>query len=78
MTTVTIPRKAKPAAVRREIERQPSFRRLGMWRTDADGRISALTAATEWTAPASTQRRGPNLDRPWDPTHSLVHLAAMT
>jgi transposase, IS5 family len=79
VATVAIPRKAKPSAARREIERQPSFRRLVKWRTGAEGRISAL-------------KRGYGMDRTridgiagartWTGhgvlTHNLVHLAAMT
>lgn len=39
---VGIPRKGKPSAARREHEHQPWFRRLVIWRTGAEARISRL------------------------------------
>lgn len=39
---VGIPRKGKPSAVRREHEHQPWFRRLVIWRTGCEARISRL------------------------------------
>ena len=53
VTKVAIPRKAKPSAARREIERQPSLRRLVKWRTGAEGRMSALKRGYECTVLAS-------------------------
>lgn len=79
VTTVAIPRKAKPSAARREIERQPSFRRLVKWRTGAEGRISALKRGYGMDR---TRIDGIDGARTWVGhgvlTHNLVHLAAMT
>jgi transposase, IS5 family len=79
VTTVAIPRKAKPSAARREIERQPSFRRLVKWRTGAEGRISALKRGYGMDR---SRIDGINGARTWVGhsilTHNLVHLAAMT
>lgn len=79
VTTVAIPRKAKPSAPRREIERQPSFRRLVKWRTGAEGRISALKRGYGMDR---TRIDGIDGARTWTGhgilTHNLVHLAAMT
>jgi len=79
VTTVAIPRKAKPSAVRREIERQPSFRRLVKWRTGAEGRISALKRGNGM---GRTRIDGLDGARTWTGhgvlTRNLVHLAAMT
>ena len=79
VSTVAIPRKAKPSAARREIERQPSFRRLLKWRTGAEGRISALKRGHGMDR---TRIDGIDGARTWVGqgvlTHNLVHLAAMT
>jgi transposase, IS5 family len=79
VSTVAIPRKAKPSATRREIERQPSFRRLVKWRTGAEGRISALKRGYQMDR---TRIDGIDGARTWTGhgvlTHNLVHLAAMT
>jgi transposase, IS5 family len=79
VSTVAIPRKAKSSAARREIERQPSFRRLIKWRTGAEGRISALKRGYQMDR---TRIDGIDGARTWTGhgvlTHNLVHLAAMT
>ncbi len=78
VTTVAVPRKAKPSAARREHERQPSFRRLVKWRTGAEGRISALKRGYGMDR---TRIDGIDGARTWIGhgilTHNLVHLAAM-
>jgi transposase, IS5 family len=42
VTKVMIPRKGRPGAVRRTIERSRPFQRMVRWRTGSEGRISAL------------------------------------
>jgi transposase, IS5 family len=42
VTTVVIPRKGRPSAARRTIEKSRPFQRLVRWRTGSEGRISAL------------------------------------
>jgi transposase, IS5 family len=79
VSTVAIPRKAKPSAARRELERQPSFRRLIKWRTGAEGRISALKRGYQMDR---TRIDGIDGARTWVGhgvlAHNLVHLAALT
>ena len=45
---VVIPRKGKPAAVRRAEEHRPAFRRTVKWRTGVEGRISTLKRGHGW------------------------------
>jgi IS5 family transposase len=48
VTTVVIPRKGKPSAARRDVERGRGFRRLVKWRTGSEGRISYLKRRYGW------------------------------
>jgi len=45
---VAIPRRGKPSAARRAIERQPSFRKLVKWRTGCEGRVSCVKRDFGW------------------------------
>lgn len=46
--TVAIPRKGKPSAARRQVERAPAFHKLVKWRTGCEGRISCLKRGYGW------------------------------
>jgi transposase, IS5 family len=48
VTTVVIPRKGKPSAVRRAEEHRRAFRRTVKWRTGVEGRISTLKRGYGW------------------------------
>lgn len=76
--TVVLPRKGRPSAARRTIERQQHFRRLVKWRTGSEGRISCLKRDFGWSR---TRIDGLNGTRTWCGhgvfNHNLVKIAAL-
>jgi IS5 family transposase len=77
--TVALPRKGRPSAARRTVERQRGFRRLVKWRTGSEGRISCLKRDFGW---ARTRIDGLDGARTWCGhgvfNHNLVKIAALT
>jgi len=78
VATVVLPRKGRPSAARREIERQRGFRELVKWRTGSEGRISCLKRDFGW---ARTRIDGLDGARTWCGhgvfNHNLVKIAAL-
>jgi IS5 family transposase len=77
--TVALPRKGRPGAARRTVERQRGFRRLVKGRTGSEGRISCLNRDFGW---ARTRSDGLAGARIWCGhgvfNHNLVKIAALT
>jgi IS5 family transposase len=78
VATVVLPRKGRPSAARRAVERQRGFRELVKWRTGSEGRISCLKRDFGW---ARTRIDGINGARTWCGhgvfNHNLVKIAAL-
>jgi IS5 family transposase len=78
VATVVLPRKGRPSAARRTVERQRGFRKLVKWRTGSEGRISCLKRDFGW---ARTRIDGIDGARTWCGhgvfNHNLVKIAAL-
>ncbi len=79
VTTIAIPRRAKPSPTRRAAEHQRGFRRLVKWRTGSEGRISYLKRGYGWDRSRLDGRPGAGI---WCGhgvfTHNLVKIGALT
>ena len=78
VTSVAIPRKAKPGAARREFEHRRSFRDKVKWRTGSEGRINHIKRSYGWNR---TELTGIHGARTWCGhgvfAHNLVKIGAL-
>ena len=78
VSSVAIPRKAKPGAVRREFEHRRSFRDKVKWRTGSEGRINHIKRSYGWNR---TELTGVHGARTWCGhgvfAHNLVKIGAL-
>jgi IS5 family transposase len=77
--TVVIPRKGRPGAGRRHVEKRRAFRRTIKWRTGCEGRISTLKRGYGWDRTRLGSLEGA---KTWTGqgvfTHNLTRIAALT
>jgi IS5 family transposase len=77
--TVSIPRKGKPGAARREFEHRRAFREKIKWRTGSEGRINHIKRSYGWNRTELTGIAGA---RTWCGhgvfAHNLVKIGALT
>ena len=78
MSKLRIPRKNKPAAVRREFEHRRAFREKVKWRIGSQGRINYIKRSYGWNR---TELTGIHGARTWCGhgvfTHNLVKISAL-
>jgi len=76
--TVVIPRKGRPGAGRRHVEKRRAFRRTIKWRTGCEGRISTLKRGYGWDRTRLDSLEGA---KTWTGqgvfTHNLTKIAAL-
>jgi IS5 family transposase len=75
---VVIPRKGRPNAARKHVERRPSFVRLVKWRTGCEGRIAYLKRGYGWERTLYDGEAGAQTWCGWGVlAHNAVKIAAL-